>query len=258
MSNPTRDEIEDFIEDNKIDDRAADDLRDCPGDVQRKVLARGELSSARNPSAALLARIRDARAGMERRQGPAPSRDDPDIEEFIKHNEVDESAGDTLRSSSPGVQRTVLARGELKSARNPSSALLARIRDAKLGIPAPGSGSGTSGGQIVPAASSYNAYAAPPPGYGYPYGMPPPGYPGSWCYGMPPGYPAPPGYMPPGYPGYPPPGYPGYPSGYPGYSKPAIGDRPGDAQGRRSRSRSRSSSSSSSSTRSKARRGRRR
>ena len=50
---------------------------------------------------------------------------------------MDESAADSLRGCSPEIQRTVIARGELKTARNPSSALLSRIRDAKSGRGAP-------------------------------------------------------------------------------------------------------------------------
>ena len=67
MAPPTEEELEDFIKDNDVDSRAAADLRDCSGEVQRKVMSRGDLSSARNPSAALLARIRDAPPGGEPR-----------------------------------------------------------------------------------------------------------------------------------------------------------------------------------------------
>ncbi|CAE7039315.1 Ugt1a1 [Symbiodinium sp. CCMP2592] len=155
---------------NDVDSRAAADLRECPVEVQRKVLARGDLHSARNPSAALLARIRDARSAAS--QPPASEGASPsaslEVEEFIRHNKVDESAADSLRGCSPSVQHAVLARGELKTARNPSSALLSRIRDAKNGVQG-----GPTGGQI-----------APPQAYGYAYGYPMPGYP----YGMPYGF----------------------------------------------------------------------
>eukprot|EP00931_Biecheleriopsis_adriatica_P079597 TRINITY_DN52994_c0_g1_i1.p1 TRINITY_DN52994_c0_g1~~TRINITY_DN52994_c0_g1_i1.p1 ORF type:complete len:281 (+),score=56.14 TRINITY_DN52994_c0_g1_i1:47-889(+) len=222
MDTPSEDEIDDFVKANDIDDRAAADLRECSADIQKKVLARGELSTARNPSAALLARIRDARAGVSgpSNSGGGRSRaggSTPEVEEFIKHNKVDESAADSLRGSSPGIQRTVLSRGDLKTARNPSSALLARIRDAKAGI----------GGAPPPSGM--------PPYMPSPYGYPPPGY---YPPGYPPGYPAYPyGYY--GYPGYPPP--PGY-----GYSA-------DNGKGGRSRSRSRGRSSSSRSGSSKSR-----
>lgn len=178
MSDPSPDEVDDFVRHNDIDDRAAADLRNCSGDIQRKVLARGELSTARNPSAAVLARIRDARV-----TGGSTCLE---VEDFIKNNDVDDSAAGMLRSSSPTVQRSVLCRGELKTARNPSSALLSRIRDAKVGF---------SGGG-APCGGNFEGGVPPPPA-----GMPPmmmqmgsyPGYP----YGM-------------GYQGYP--GYPGYSS----------------------------------------------
>lgn len=233
MGEPTRHEIEEFIRNNDIDERAAGDLRNCSGEIQRKVLARGELSTARNPSAAVLARIRDARSspsGGGGGGGGGGHAGSGEVEDFIKHNDVDESAADMLRSSSPTIQRAVLSRGELKTARNPSSALLSRIRDAKLGIP---------GGppdrdrdhrdrdrDHAPPPSSMPAGmpGMAPPAYGYPYGM----YPGYPAYPGYPGYPAAPqpdgryggGMAPPtGYPGYPgygaPPGMPPTPGGAP-------------------------------------------
>mmetsp|Transcript_84703 Transcript_84703/g.263513 ORF Transcript_84703/g.263513 Transcript_84703/m.263513 type:complete len:300 (-) Transcript_84703:265-1164(-) len=287
MAEPSRSEIDDFIRANDVDDRAAADLRDCPPDVQRKVLARGELSSARNPSAALLARIRDARvSGSSGLSGSGGGpRGSQEVEDFIGANDVDESAADSLRSSSPTVQRTVLSRGELKTARNPSSALLARIRDAKLGIGVgmgpisgmPGMGLPPSGppplgayggGGFSAAGGSYpGAYGCPAPGaYGGAYGGPP-GAPGG--YGA--SYPAYPGAG--MYPGYPPGSYggaPGGPSMGPGgygggYAMASYGSHygmaasgpaeqpPGHSSKPRARSRGRSSSRSSSSSSSRSR-----
>jgi len=203
MGEPTAQEIDDFIRANNVDERAANDLKSCSAEIQRKVLARGELSTARNPSAAVLARIRDARSspsvGGGGGGGGARSEE---VEDFIKNNEVDESAADMLRSASPTVQRTVLSRGELKTARNPSSALLSRIRDAKSGGGDRDRDRGPDGGM------------PPPPG-----GMPPIGMPGyGYGYGMYPG----------AYPGYP--GYPGYPmapqADSRGYSGAAAGTMP--------------------------------
>lgn len=219
MAAPTEDELEDFIKDNNVDSRAASDLRECNGEVQRKVIARGDLSSARNPSAALLARIRDARnsGSAPVSRGHHAGGSTPELEEFIAHNKVDESAADSLRSCSPGVQRTVIARGELKTARNPSSALLSRIRDAKNGARS-AAPAATDPAAAAAAAHAAAAAANPALAAGYPY------YPG---------YPYP--YM--GMYGYP--GMPGYPPGMP----PAQAV-PTSAPDRRSRSRSRRSSSS--------------
>mmetsp|Transcript_57762 Transcript_57762/g.162932 ORF Transcript_57762/g.162932 Transcript_57762/m.162932 type:complete len:345 (+) Transcript_57762:129-1163(+) len=203
MDRPSNTEIDDFVRANDIDDRAANDLRDCDPEVQRKVLARGELSSARNPSAALLARIRDARASSSF-GASGDTRNNADVEDFIRGNDVDESAADSLRSSSPTVQRAVLTRGELKTARNPSSALLARIRDAKLGVP------GIGGGQMLPVVPFGSTQSMPALGPMAGYGMPGGAAPGSYP-GMPAGYGAPPC----GYPGmYPGQGGCGYGGGY--------------------------------------------
>lgn len=238
MAEPSRSEIEDFIRSNDVDDRAAADLKGCPPEVQRKVLARGELSSARNPSAALLARIRDARvSGSGSHALSNGMRGNSDVEDFIRGNDVDESAADSLRSSSPTIQRAVLSRGELKTARNPSSALLARIRDAKLdiGSDSGGGSGGRRGGEgcssMVPIAPSMGFPAPPGPGMPGPYGCPPDG--GCYAmqaYGMPP-----PGYGGPMYPGGPPGGpgpygyhyYPSAPGMYPGYPPGAYGPGPG-------------------------------
>ena len=50
-------EIDAFVKSNGVDERAADVLRKCCRGTQKKVLALGGLSTARNPSATLLARI---------------------------------------------------------------------------------------------------------------------------------------------------------------------------------------------------------
>jgi len=135
---PRRDPIDEFVRANGVDERAAADFRDAPAEVQRRVLARGDLSTARNPSAALLVRIKDARAeaGVE---------NCAEIDEFVRANGIDERAAADFRDAPAEVQRRVLARGDLKTARNPSAALLVRIKDARAeaGVedrrPAPGS-----------------------------------------------------------------------------------------------------------------------
>uniref|UniRef100_A0A7S4VUT1 RRM domain-containing protein n=1 Tax=Alexandrium monilatum TaxID=311494 RepID=A0A7S4VUT1_9DINO len=143
--------VEDFIRTNGIDDRAADTLRNCHPRVQEAVLDRGDLSGTRNPSSALLSRIRDAQAGPPSGNG-YPEREYGDyrgyqdggagrgggsgryslegaVEDFIRANYVDERASEALRSATPDVQEAVLSRGDLQGTRNPSSALLARLKD---------------------------------------------------------------------------------------------------------------------------------
>ena len=97
-------------------------------------------SKGEKPFAALIARIRDARSPG--RGGGGPSRDPPPadetprshledyVETYIRTWEVDRQAADALRNCDGFVKEAVLQRG-LRGARNPSSALLARIRDVK-------------------------------------------------------------------------------------------------------------------------------
>merc|ERR1719433_885298 len=59
------------------------------------------------------------------------SKDPNDLEEFIRYNNIDDRAADALRSVSADVQEAVIARGDLRETRNPSSALIGRLRDAQ-------------------------------------------------------------------------------------------------------------------------------
>ena len=54
--------VKDFIGENELDDRAAAALRGASPDLRDAVMMRGSLRDTRNPSAALLGRLRDASA----------------------------------------------------------------------------------------------------------------------------------------------------------------------------------------------------
>ena len=54
--------VEDFIAENVLDERAAAALREASPDLRDAVMMRGSLRDTRNPSAALLGRLRDASA----------------------------------------------------------------------------------------------------------------------------------------------------------------------------------------------------
>merc|ERR550514_1655203 len=148
--------VEDFVHANGLDERAADALWNCAPHVQQAVLERGDLAGARNPSSAVLGRIKDAQNSMPRDAMPGPSPHGPAgggagygswgppaaypsapmqstsyVEDFIRANDLDERAVDALRNCAPHVQRVVLERGDLAGVRNPSSAVLGRIKDAQ-------------------------------------------------------------------------------------------------------------------------------
>lgn len=293
---PTAEEVDEFIRHNKVDESAAQDLRECPPEVQKRVLGRGDLNSARNPSAAVLVRIRDARveerpSGRTLRPMGLPS--SAEVNTYIKANGVNEAAAAALRGCSPTVKRAVLSSGDVAGAFDPSAALIAKIRDVKAGgkgnvsLTMPGMpppmptaeeidkfienndldesaeqnlkacpphviaivlGKGDLRGTRNPSSAVLSrirdAKALPPPmpimpgapfpGHMPPFGFPPPGAPFGYPH-LPPGYPPPPGMYPPHPPGYPaPPGYygpPGYPGPYgaapPGpYGAPAPGPPP--------------------------------
>jgi len=181
---PSEGELRAFFSRNSIDERAAGDLRSCPAEVQALVLSRGDIpKDARNPSAMLLSRIKESRKDVEASQqvqggwgrddGGRSARDQDraawsgqerysafshrddrgemalkaDIERFVSTNGIDESAANDLRNSSPEVQARVLARGDLRDARNVSAMLLSRIRDARNSVGRPGPATRESYGQ---------------------------------------------------------------------------------------------------------------
>jgi len=68
-----------------------------------------------------------------------------EVDDFIRANNVDEKAADVLRQCLSKVQEAVIQRGDLGTAHNPSSALLARIRDAQTGSMKDTRGGGSGG-----------------------------------------------------------------------------------------------------------------
>merc|ERR1740123_239087 len=70
-----------------------------------------------------------------------------EVEVFIRMNRLDETAARNLRTEPPRVQAAVLDRGSLAECMNPSSALIGRIRDAKLQIKYGGGPLASAGGR---------------------------------------------------------------------------------------------------------------
>jgi len=66
----------------------------------------------------------------------APEAASEEVERFVEENELDGRAVDALLGSPPEVQRLAVARGSLRHTKNPSAALLARLREARLAAPA--------------------------------------------------------------------------------------------------------------------------
>lgn len=139
---PSSEEVEQFIADNELHERAASALRSVGPVVQRQVLDLGPLNGCRSPSAGCLGRIQKAQTGqLHSTTALSPSDMEGiahEVEWFIQDNGLNIKAQNALRSVGPVVQRKVLKLGSLVSCRDRSAGCLGRIRDAQSGKPPAG------------------------------------------------------------------------------------------------------------------------
>mmetsp|Transcript_88642 Transcript_88642/g.246115 ORF Transcript_88642/g.246115 Transcript_88642/m.246115 type:complete len:425 (-) Transcript_88642:114-1388(-) len=197
-------EVERFIEENRINEEATLKIRALSPASQRRVIARPLTGDVQNPSKVMIARVRELQSQNERMKGgtdiwsawgSAMMGATPDaINKYIKDNDLDESASGQLRSLPPH-QQAIALRWDLSGYRNPSAKFMSMANGLAITSP---------------------KLTMPMPMMGMPpmmMGMPPMGMPGMPPMGMPPGMPGP-SAMPgmPGAPGAPgPPGPPGAP-----------------------------------------------
>jgi len=128
-------DIEDFIFQNEIDEKAANALREQGLEVQQVVMDGGSLANAKNKSSAVMGRLRKAKFQAKTKEVLLEHSVDPDaLEEFISQNEIDEKAASDLRGEDPLIQQAVMQAGSLEDARNKSSAVVGRIIKAKKGM----------------------------------------------------------------------------------------------------------------------------
>merc|ERR1711948_30965 len=106
-------------------------LRRSAPEVARSVMQSGSIRTARNPSSALSARIRDAERDLAATGGAVGG---DFVENFLRNAQCDARACDELRRCPPDVQRIVIDNG-LVGAKNPSSALMSNIKKAMSGLP---------------------------------------------------------------------------------------------------------------------------
>merc|ERR1712187_99233 len=87
--------VEIFLQESGADEAAAEELRNSPPSVQQAAMARGELATARNPSAIVHTRIGEelAKLGMQG-LGDATKL----VEVFLSDGGVDENAAEALRN----------------------------------------------------------------------------------------------------------------------------------------------------------------
>lgn len=145
--------VETFIVESEVDEAATMALLECTPEQQEKVMKMGSLVGVAGASAKLMQRIKQVEKQSYKGGGGAAlaggvaavSVEAPvsgDVEEWIATYALDEKASDALRTAEPEILKAVFARGDLSTARNPSAAMLARIRDARK----PGGGSKGGGG----------------------------------------------------------------------------------------------------------------
>merc|ERR1719210_330284 len=106
----SREEVDRFVEGNRLDDQAAALFKKEPADIQANVIDRGSLAECKNPSAALMGRLRDARQNRWKPIGGARGTGNPpslapgsggtaqEVEDFINENKIDMGAARALRA----------------------------------------------------------------------------------------------------------------------------------------------------------------
>lgn len=164
-----------FCLDSKVDDAATRDLKAQTVEIQWAVLKMGPVCFSTNPSATLVARIRDVKRGIPTGGGrftPANSQpaiidtSDPsklsDVDRFVLDNGLDNSAAIALRSEPLEVQRLVVGQGPLVNCYNPNGALMGRIRQARNGQAPYGQRGGGGGSRPVAPMFGQNLMPANP------------------------------------------------------------------------------------------------
>jgi len=120
--------IEEFIEENRLDDAAVAALYDQEEETIRFVISHGPISG-RNPSSVVMSIIRQATNAKRNGGEMYGSRVSPaeELRNFIKENGLDSHAEEALRKQTDEVIQAILSEGPLRG-RNPSALLVARIR----------------------------------------------------------------------------------------------------------------------------------
>jgi len=130
-------EVEAFLQVNVVDPDAGMRLRQLPTHVQQRILERGDLSHARNPSAVLIARMRDAEKGILPHDGlgqpaPPPIGDcHAGVEFLISRFGLDARAAGMLRSL-PRHKQDLAAQLDLSDARRPSAFIMSQLSSSKF------------------------------------------------------------------------------------------------------------------------------
>jgi len=143
-------EISKYVRDNELDERAESSLKEADENVLRELLSAGPLTDARNPSAVVMARLKEIQRDLERGDDTYTARGkgggggghhggksggggdmQSQIMRYVRENELDERAEQCLKETDNATLRELFARGPLHDARNPSAFVLSRLREIK-------------------------------------------------------------------------------------------------------------------------------
>lgn len=122
-------EVEKFLDDNRINEEAALKIRALSPTSQRRVIARPLTGDVQNPSKVMIARVRELQSQNERMKGndvwtawgsAMMGATQEAIGRYIEDNDLDESASRQLRSLPPH-QQAIALRWDLSGYRNPSA-----------------------------------------------------------------------------------------------------------------------------------------
>lgn len=145
-------DVEDFIRQEALDDRASNELRALTEDQQRQVID-SYTGNARNPSAVVYSKIQSVKARVETANA---------AEDYIARNGIDEECAGRLRELAPELQEQIV-QTDLVNCRNPSAVLLSRIKQ----IEAQASQLERGGARATPVLGQPPPPMTPPPSYGY-------------------------------------------------------------------------------------------
>ena len=120
--------VEDFIGENAFDERAAAALREASPDLRDAVMMRGSLRDTRNPSAALIGRLRDSPAILDSNESFRP------LEAMQEGQELKSGVGYLSRTARDGEasKKWACPRSTPRSQRTRNQMALLRLRLSRL------------------------------------------------------------------------------------------------------------------------------
>eukprot|EP00418_Pyrodinium_bahamense_P015149 CAMPEP_0179106256 /NCGR_PEP_ID=MMETSP0796-20121207/49396_1 /TAXON_ID=73915 /ORGANISM="Pyrodinium bahamense, Strain pbaha01" /LENGTH=400 /DNA_ID=CAMNT_0020804281 /DNA_START=34 /DNA_END=1234 /DNA_ORIENTATION=+ len=138
LQNVSSGDVEAFLQTNVVDPEAAMRLRALSPHLQRRVLERGDLRHTRNPSAVLIARVRDAESGVLSQDGLGQQHHPQlfgdchaGVEALISRYNLDARAAGVLRAL-PKHKQDIASQIDLTDARRPSAFIMAQLAQAKF------------------------------------------------------------------------------------------------------------------------------